>query len=393
MPTYSAEVKNRVVTQVQSGASVAAVAASSGTLDRTIRKWKTAAKNETPLEPIRRWSKPRLPEEAESHIYEWIVGRQLFGFPTDRGQIIRKAKEVSLLVCGENLGEAWYRRFMERNPTLANRTAQSISMRRSNVCEEDLATLFATLAKSVMELDLDESRVFNMDETAFQTKKKSKNVVDIRGPSSIWSTDPSVNSHLSIVACGSDSGFVVPPALILPGKTIEWDILKGCEVPGATVTTSPSGFINTSLFERWLHFFAKSVPSSVKRPLVLVLDGCGFHYSVGVIDTAARLDILLVLLPPNATHLLQPLDVAVCATLKNKLYNLINEVAVEDAAGRYSIDKPTAIRMAWTSSKIGRNIRIGFRACGIFPLSRVNMTNRLQIYQRNGAPRHVNRAM
>ncbi|GMF50525.1 unnamed protein product [Phytophthora fragariaefolia] len=326
MPTYSAEVKNSVVAHVQSGASVAAVAASSGILDRTIRKWITAAKKRTPLEPIRRGPKPRLPEEAEYHIYEWIVGRQLVGFPTDRGQIIRKAKEVSLLVCGEELGEGWYRRFMERNQTLANRTAQSISMRRKNVCEEALATLFATLAKLVIKLDLNESRVFNMDETAFQTRKKSKKVVATRGSSSVWSIYPSVNFHFSMVACGSASGFVVPPAFILPGKTVEWDILKGCEVPGATVTTSPSGFINTSLFERWLHFFDKSVPSSVKRPLVLVLDGCGSHYSVGVIDTAARLDILLVLLPPNATHLLQPLDLAVFATLKNTLCNLINEV-------------------------------------------------------------------
>eukprot|EP00644_Phytophthora_capsici_P012968 jgi/Phyca11/100789/e_gw1.5.1314.1 len=71
---------------------------------------------------------------------------------------------------------------------------------------------------------------------------------------------------------------------------------------------------------------------------------------------------MLVLLPPNATHLLQPLDVG-------------------DDNGHYTIDKPAAIRlasMAWTSSKIGRNIKVGFRACGIFPLSLVNMSSLLQ---------------
>ncbi|KAE9017689.1 hypothetical protein PR003_g14423 [Phytophthora rubi] len=67
----------------------------------------------------------------------------------------------------------------------------------------------------------------------------------------------------------------------------------------------------------------------------------------------------------------------------------------EDDKGCYSIDKATAIKlagMAWTSSKIGRNTKIGFRACGIFPLSLVTTNGRLQVYEKNGASRHVNLA-
>lgn len=105
-----------------------------------------------------------------------------------------------------------------------------------------------------------------------------------------------------------------------------------------------------------------------------MVDGCGSHYSEDVINTADSLDTLLVLLPPNATHLLQPLDVAVFATLKDKLCTLINEVLEEYDEGRYSIDKMAAIRlasMAWDSSKIG------FRTCGIYPVSLPIMATRL----------------
>ncbi|KUF93002.1 serine/threonine-protein kinase nek3 [Phytophthora nicotianae] len=234
-----------------------------------------------------------------------------------------------------------------------------------------------------------------MDETAFQTRKKSKKVIAVRGSSNVWCLDPSVNFHLSIVACGSAAGFVVPPMYILPGKTVEWDIMDECGASSAAVTTSPSGFINTYMFQRWLHFLDKSVPSTIKRPLLLVLDGCSSHYSEDVLETATRLGILLVLLPPNATHLLQPLDVAVFATLKVKLCNLIKEVVDGDDKGRYSIDKLTAIKlsnMAWATSKIGRNLKIGFKACGLFPLSLVCMYERFGIFQRNGAPRHAHLA-
>eukprot|EP00644_Phytophthora_capsici_P003359 jgi/Phyca11/130874/e_gw1.99.86.1 len=116
---------------------------------------------------------------------------------------------------------------MERHPTLASRTAQKLTLKRNNIEATNLITLFNTLAQLVIELKLDASRVFNMDETAFQTRNKSKKVVAVRGSSNVWSMDPAINFHLTIVACGSGAGFVVPPAFILPGQTVEWDILNG----------------------------------------------------------------------------------------------------------------------------------------------------------------------
>ncbi|KAG2776097.1 hypothetical protein PC116_g22458 [Phytophthora cactorum] len=171
-----------------------------------------------------------------------------------------------------------------------------------------------------------------MDETALQKQLKSKKVAAVRGSSNVWSTEPTANFHLTIVACGSAVGFVIPPAFVLPGKTVTSRLLEGCEVTGAAVATSPSGFMNSALFEEWLQCFADSVPASVKRPLVLILDGCASHYSTKVVDLAANLRIMLVFLPPNATHLLQPLDVAVFATLKNKIRKLIDELVEEDTS-------------------------------------------------------------
>ncbi|KAE9000564.1 hypothetical protein PR001_g18756 [Phytophthora rubi] len=365
--SYPTDVKTAVVAQVQSGKSVATVSADWSVPKCTVRKWGSKAQNGQLF--CRHGPQPRLPDAAERHLYDWIVGRQLVRPPVDRAFILKKASEISLLVAGTSVGEGWYSRFMGRHPQLSTRIAQTLPPKRNCVTGGDMATLFDTLAKLVIELQLDGSRIFNMNETAFQTRKKSKRVVAVRGSTKVWCLDPAVNFHLSIVACGSAAG--------------------------AAVTTSPSGFINMYLFQEWLKFFAKAVPELVKRPLLLVLDGCRLHYSEEVIATAASLDILLVLLPPNAIHLLQPLDVAVFSMLKVKLCNLIKEVVEEDDDGCYSIDKKTAIKlasMAWRSSKIGRNVKPGFRACGLFPVSLVNMNRRLGNYARNGAPKHVHLA-
>ncbi|KAE9027795.1 hypothetical protein PF010_g2565 [Phytophthora fragariae] len=122
--------------------------------------------------------------------------------------------------------------------------------------------------------------------------------------------------------------------------------MADCVVPGATVTTSPSGFMNMELFAEWLHFFSGSMPASIPRPLVLILDGCGSHHSDKVVDAADALDILLVSLPPNGTHLLQPLDVAVFATLKSKIHNIISELVDEDDNGYFNLSKDDAIKVA-----------------------------------------------
>ncbi|RAW37710.1 hypothetical protein PC110_g6007 [Phytophthora cactorum] len=59
---------------------------------------------------------------------------------------------------------------------------------------------------------------------------------------------------------------------------------------------------------------------------------------------------MLVFLPPNATHLLQPLDVAVFATLKNKMRKLMDELVEEDDEGYFTITMDDAIKvssLAW----------------------------------------------
>ncbi|KAG3076001.1 hypothetical protein PI125_g21619 [Phytophthora idaei] len=85
---------------------------------------------------------------------------------------------------------------------------------------------------------------------------------------------------------------------------------------------------------------------------------------------------MLVFLLPNATHLLQPLDVAVFATLKNKIRELIDELVEEDHEGYFTISKDEAIKVSslvWKGFKMARNIDSGFLACGLFPLSLVKI--------------------
>ncbi|KAE9047448.1 hypothetical protein PR003_g1823 [Phytophthora rubi] len=270
---YAEKTKQTTIALVQAGSFIVAIAEASGIHERTIRKWPAAEKERGPLTAARPGPKPPPPEGAEQHLYGWVVGRQLVGRPVGRSDIIQKAWEVALLCSGKSIREGWYKRLKERFSSLTRRAAQSIAVKRNCIVSADLTTLFNTLAKLVNELKLDHTRLFNMDETAFQMQLTSKKVVAIRGSSKVWTTDPTANFHLTVVACGNAAGFVVSPAFILPGKTVSSQLMANCVAPGAAVTTSPLGFMNMELFEEWLHFVSRSVPASIPRPLVLILDG------------------------------------------------------------------------------------------------------------------------
>lgn len=70
----------------------------------------------------------------------------------------------------------------------------------------------------------------------------------------------------------------------------------------------------------------------------------------------------------------------------------MNEFAEEDNAGGYSIDKATAVRIAcmtWKRCRFATNVQSGFKVCGLYPLSLVNMQHRMDIYTRNGTPADI----
>ena len=72
-------------------------------------------------------------------------------------------------------------------------------------------------------------------------------------------------------------------------------------------------------FETW--FFKQFIPSIRKhqgKQVVLIGDNLGFHFSPKVINAYVENKITFICLPPNTTHLCQPLNVACFSLCKNR---------------------------------------------------------------------------
>ncbi|RHY95178.1 hypothetical protein DYB37_010617 [Aphanomyces astaci] len=99
--------------------------------------------------------------------------------------------------------------------------------------------------------------VYNVDETSFKTKGKSKKVVAIRGSKNVWRGEETNVYHLTTVAAVASDGTPVRPAFILPGVSCATSVLDKCPVPDAMTTASPKAFMNADLFDRWLKCFGE----------------------------------------------------------------------------------------------------------------------------------------
>lgn len=386
--TYDPEILLAAALRVLEGESGASVSKATGILYKTLMKHVRTIRRGGAIAVRRRGPPPLFPAECEQHLVDWVIGMQMIGFPLSAEDIVAKANEISATIAGRDIGVGWYKRFLGRHSELTGRVAQNLSRARNEVSKEYIDSLFWTMAKLVIEDRVDATRIFNVDETAFLSRAKSRRVVAVRGSPNVWSKTISTSFHLTIVACASAAGLVIPPTFLLPGERVRREILDACAVPDAVVTTTKTGFINGSTFETWLRWFASHVPDDIQRPLVLVMDGYRCHYSYETVEVAASVGVLLVCLPANATHLLQPLDVSVFASMKKHIRRLVHSHML--ATGTVNITKTEAIRIgseAWLACNFSKNIVSGFKTTGLYPPSRVNMDLRFDRFKRNGAAR------
>jgi hypothetical protein len=271
------------------------------------------------IENKRRGPAPVLPLEIECDLVDWIIGHQLEGFPVTRVDVIVKGTKLLNAVKEGTLTDGWYKRFSDRHPELAAREAQVICRVRNQVSDDIVVTTYQTVLAAIQTHGLDSARIYNVDETGFYTRHRSTRVLALKGSRNVWTHEAPPSFHLTIVACGNAAGEYVAPTFVMAGQRLQRSLWEALTVAGAQITTTATGFMTSALFLKWLSSFSESVPAGVQRPVLLLMDGCSSHYSKAIIFAALQLGVLLMCLPANATHLYQPLDVAVFAPFKKSI--------------------------------------------------------------------------
>jgi hypothetical protein len=161
---------------------------------------------------------------------------------------------------------------------------------------------------------------WNGDESGYRVGvlDKSEYVWTFAEIHAVESTDPEVRQLVTVMEAISAAGRTIPPFVILPGVDIKVAHVANDLCNGTAIATSPNGYTDDQLALDWFdHFEAHTRPLDSTESRLLLLDNHGSHCTIEFHQRCLNANVVLFLLPPHSTHLVQPLDVGVFQVCKH----------------------------------------------------------------------------
>ena len=128
-----------------------------------------------------------------------------------------------------------------------------------------------------------------------------------------------------------------------------------------------------NVFENWLkNFFIQSTQSN-QKPVLLIYNGHGSQLTYNTVMLAIENNIIIICLPPNCSHVLQPLDVGVFKNLKVDWKKILKQWFRESRLS--SVDKtvfPGLLNCLWHTLSADDAVA-GFKGSCIVPLESEKM--------------------
>ncbi|KAI0209227.1 hypothetical protein LSAT2_006116, partial [Lamellibrachia satsuma] len=122
-------------------------------------------------------------------------------------------------------------------------------------------------------------------------------------------------SSISIMYAGTAAGHLLPPYVVYKAEHL-WDTWTVGGPAGTRFNRSRSGWFDLVCFEDWFLTVVVPYVRHIGGVKVLIGDNLSSHFTKKVLQECDRYNIKFVCLSPNATHILQPLDVAFYGPLK-----------------------------------------------------------------------------
>ena len=323
-----------------------------------------------------KWGKPtKLSTEKETELIQYAMKRADLGIGFSKKTFLRFAgkfaEDEGVKFTNGVATDKWWRGLKQRHPDFSLRSPEATSSgRHMAMTRLRLARYYAELNSVLQKHDLKDkgAKIWNMDETGLSLTHKPPKIIAKKGSKAVHSKVSTSRELITVIACGNADGSVIPPHVIVPGKTKRslnsYDI-ENAPV-GTNISVSDSGWTKVGIGLLW---FAETFLANIgpERPQMLVFDGHESHNHIEFIEKARQEQIILIELPSKTSHWTQPFDRTVFKSLKSHWNTYIDEFTSETGVAVGHGQFFRLLNKSWKASMSSSNIKNGFVKTGICP--------------------------
>lgn len=326
----------------------------------------------------------RLTAEEEKNIIKVLIAAGEYGSPLtllDLRIVVHKylIQNGRTAVFNDKLpGKKWSYSFIKRYKNqLSQRTTQNIKRSRAEKTTDEMVNYFNNLERS---LDgIPKENILNYDETNLSDNPGSQKCLFRRGvkyPERVLNYTKGAISVMFAITAG---GECLPPYIVYKAEHLyeQWRV-NGPK--GARYNRSKSGWFDSTVFEDWFEMIILPWAKEKIGPKILIGDNLASHINHRIIAMCEANDIRFVFLPPNSSHITQPLDVCYFGPLK-KLWraNLLDYKTKNprEATINKSHFPDLLKRLMQDLNQKTSNILSAFKSTGIHPLNPDKVINKL----------------
>lgn len=210
------------------------------------------------------------------------------------------------------------------NDALSIRKPENITRAAATVSEADIRKWFRHIGRYITENNLsdilkDPRRVLNGDETMFLFDPVTKSVIASKGNRNVYLVQQADSKkNITVFFTFDADGYMFPPDAILPYKRLPQQVLRILPADWG-IGKSERGWMDRENFLAYIQniLYPSLVARNVPFPVIYFVDGHSSHTGIDAAELCESLGIMLIALFPNATHIMQPCDVAIFKPLKN----------------------------------------------------------------------------
>lgn len=227
---------------------------------------------------------------------------------------------------------------------------------------------FEMLQEYLKKLDIQYSPkiIWNLDESSFSKDPEKTKIVCGRGFASTRTIASARKDNVTVPFTVNAAGDKLAPIIIYRRENV-WDYWMSRKAyEGTCYAATKNVWIDAKVFEKYM--LGTVLPHvSKESPCLIIYDGHSTHVQLNVVEKAKELGAEIIKLPSHASHLLQPLHLAVFKSIKDRWDAKVlawQRLNVEAKMQKHHFSEILGQVWKELDPKIIRN---GFKKGGIFP--------------------------